>query len=99
MESYTDGQLVVGLIALMITVWIIANRWTVRGLHKKSCGFNALARAATGEPVQKENRELRSLVKRLEDRIRVLETIATDPAERTSRAIDALVLETEGTAR
>jgi hypothetical protein len=37
-----------------------------------------------------ENRELRDHVSYLEDRIGVLERIATDPAERTAREIESL---------
>lgn len=37
-----------------------------------------------------ENEKLHGKVMRLEERIAVLERIATDPAERTARAIDAL---------
>ena len=37
-----------------------------------------------------ENERLAGQVTRLEERIAVLERIATDPAERTARAIDAL---------
>lgn len=37
-----------------------------------------------------ENEKLTGQVGRLEERIAVLERIATDPAERTARAIDAL---------
>lgn len=37
-----------------------------------------------------ENERLTGQVGRLEERIAVLERIATDPAERTARAIDAL---------
>jgi hypothetical protein len=37
-----------------------------------------------------ENVRLQGQVSRLEERIAVLERIATDPAERTARAIDAL---------
>lgn len=37
-----------------------------------------------------ENERLVGQVSRLEERIAVLERIATDPAERTARAIDAL---------
>ena len=39
-----------------------------------------------------ENERLNGQVARLEERIAVLERIATDPAERTARAIDALRL-------
>lgn len=37
-----------------------------------------------------ENQKLVGQVSRLEERIAVLERIATDPAERTAREIDAL---------
>ena len=37
-----------------------------------------------------ENERLTGQVSRLEERIAILERIATDPAERTARAIDAL---------
>ena len=37
-----------------------------------------------------ENHALAGRIDRLEERIAVLERIATDPAERTARAIDAL---------
>ena len=42
------------------------------------------------EALSSENRELKDQVSYLEDRIAVLERIATDPAERTSREIDQL---------
>ena len=59
-------------------------------------------RRRTGEPdgtlddarkvmlLESENQRLTGQVSRLEERIAVLERIATDPAERTARAIDAL---------
>ena len=37
-----------------------------------------------------ENRDLKRTVGRLEDRLAVLERIATDPAERTAREIESL---------
>jgi hypothetical protein len=37
-----------------------------------------------------ENRDLKMQVSRLEDRLAVLERIATDPAERTAREIESL---------
>lgn len=42
------------------------------------------------ELLSNENEKLTGQVGRLEERIRVLERIATDPAERTVREIDAL---------
>jgi hypothetical protein len=42
------------------------------------------------ELLASENERLEGKVARLEERIAVLERIATDPAERTAREIDAL---------
>lgn len=42
------------------------------------------------ELLTSENERLTGQISRLEERIAVLERIATDPAERTARAIDAL---------
>jgi len=42
------------------------------------------------ELLSSENERLTGQIGRLEERLRVLERIATDPAERTARAIDAL---------
>ena len=42
------------------------------------------------ELLETENSKLHGQVSRLEERIAVLERIATDPAERTAREIDAL---------
>jgi len=84
----TDGELLSILSLTALFVWVIASYWTKRRLTK-SMTANA-APTALLEPVQQENRELRSLVGRLENRIRVLETIATDPSERTAREIEEL---------
>ena len=40
--------------------------------------------------VDEETEQLRELVAKLQDRLAVLETIATDPAERTAREIESL---------
>ena len=42
------------------------------------------------ELLTNENEKLTGQIGRLEERLRVLERIATDPAERTAREIDAL---------
>ena len=46
--------------------------------------------AKTLRAIDEENERLRSLVIKLQDRVATLETIATDPAERTAREIEAL---------
>ena len=90
--------------ALIPIVAIIASAWvTVTLLHYKHGGARRAARTspfctdATGseEPrenarLEYENERLKATVERLEDRIAVLERIATDPAERTAREIESL---------
>jgi hypothetical protein len=44
----------------------------------------------TLKSVDEENERLRQLVTKLQDRVSSLETIATDPGERTAREIEAL---------
>jgi division protein CdvB (Snf7/Vps24/ESCRT-III family) len=61
-----------------------------------SCGYVELYADPRVKPektlhtIDEENERLRSLVTKLQDRVSTLETIATDPAERTAREIEAL---------
>lgn len=61
-----------------------------------SCGFVELFVEANSKPVKtlksvdEENEQLRRLVTKLQQRVETLETIATDPAERTAREIEDL---------
>jgi hypothetical protein len=65
-------------------------------LRCSSCGFAELYADPEVKPektlksIDEENERLRSLVTRLQDRVATLEAIATDPAERTAREIEAL---------
>lgn len=60
------------------------------------CGFVEFFADPRAKPVKtlstvdEETERLRSLVSKLQDRLAVLETIATDPAERTAREIESL---------
>jgi predicted nucleic-acid-binding Zn-ribbon protein len=60
------------------------------------CGFveffadTSVAPVKTLATIEGENEQLRRLVTRLQDRVGTLEAIATDPAERTAREIEAL---------
>jgi len=53
---------------------------------------NVIARQDSQETrlLMDENAALKTQIGRLEERVRVLEQIATDPAERTAREIDSL---------
>ena len=61
-----------------------------------ACGFVEFYVDTSARPVktlatiESENEQLRRLVTKLQDRVGTLETIATDPAERTAREIEAL---------
>jgi hypothetical protein len=68
----------------------VANNW-IRAKHGYPLEGRKGELTAREDPaLAAENAALRSQVERLEDRLRVLERIATDPAERTAREIDAL---------
>ena len=60
------------------------------------CGFIEFFADPKAKPVKtlssvdEETAELRQLIARMQDRLAVLETIATDPAERTARGIESL---------
>ncbi len=79
-------------VGFVLTTWIrakhgypVENVWS--GMSVKMGGPGAQRQV---ELLGSENEKLRGQVSRLEERIAVLERIATDPAERTSRDIDAL---------
>ena len=81
-----------GPIAWIATTWVRAKHGypleTSKGQLFNRDGPVSEARATA--LLSNENAQLRGQVGRLEERIAVLERIATDPAERTARAIDAL---------
>jgi len=60
------------------------------------CGFVEFYADTQAKPVKtlraidEENERLRNLVTKLQERVSTLETIATDPAERTAREIESL---------
>jgi predicted nucleic-acid-binding Zn-ribbon protein len=60
------------------------------------CGFVEFFAESQAKPVKtlrsidEENERLRNLVTKLQERVSTLETIATDPAERTAREIESL---------
>ena len=87
---------VIALIAISTAGWII-NNW-IRAKHGyeptddwgKTAKRDDLDANRKVELLTSENAQLTGKVGRLEERIAVLERIATDPAERTAREIDAL---------
>jgi uncharacterized membrane protein len=72
-------------------VAIIASACVVIALLHFAQEKRALEKGSTGDrELERENEMLRETVARLEERMAVLERIATDPAERTAREIEQL---------
>ena len=84
-----------GLAAFIITmtsiliVGSLINTW-IRSRNKASASSDLLGATRQVELLSAENGNLKGQVSRLEERIAVLERIATDPAERTAREIEQL---------
>ena len=84
----------VGPICWAFSNWVRARHgyepesWTSR--RERRPGSDDLEAARKVNLLAGENERLVGQISRLEERIAVLERIATDPAERTARAIDAL---------
>jgi cell division protein FtsB len=94
----SGGQIfVIAIVALSMGAWIITS-W-IRARHGYPLdddwtGFGSKVEHPQAnrqvEQLTSENNELKGQVSRLEQRIAVLERIATDPAERTAREIENL---------
>jgi hypothetical protein len=93
----TGGQFfVIAIIAISTFGWI-ASSW-IRARHGYPLEDEWSGKTHRGDPdaerrielLSSENAGLKGQVSRLEERIAVLERIATDPAERTAREIESL---------
>ncbi|MEL7188754.1 MAG: hypothetical protein AAGK17_04305 [Pseudomonadota bacterium] len=58
--------------------------------HRKEMAELKFEHAGESKQLTDENSELKETIDHMKDRIAVLERIATDPAERTARAIEDL---------
>jgi hypothetical protein len=84
------AAITIGPIAWVVSTWIRAKHgYPIKDgkalIHRGNPGADRQI-----ELLSKENDGLKGQVLRLEDRIAVLERIATDPAERTAREIERL---------
>ena len=95
--SWGGPFFVIAIVALSMAGWVITT-W-IRAKHGYPIdddwtGFGKCVEHPQAnrqvEQLTSENSQLKGQIGRLEDRIAVLERIATDPAERTAREIDAL---------
>jgi hypothetical protein len=80
------------IVAILATAWVVVTLVRHRyGSHGAGAGAPAsVAGAQDNARLAHENETYRLTIKRLEERMAVLERIATDPAERTAREIDEL---------
>jgi len=78
------------IIAIIATAWVIVT--IVRQRHERRIAGTGdqAEQARKNARLMRENETLRQSVRRLEERMGVLEAIATDPAERTAREIEKL---------
>jgi hypothetical protein len=79
--------------AIAASAWVAVTliRFWYRDRAPKVAGSGALVgQAEENARLAHENESLRLTIRRLEERLGVLERIATDPAERTAREIEQL---------
>jgi len=79
----------IGPITWAFTTWVRA-RHGYPLQNRKGADANVLPITRQTELLSAENERLTRQIARLEERLHVLERIATDPAERTAREIDSL---------
>jgi hypothetical protein len=92
-----DGPVFVVVLVAISTVGWLLNNW-IRARHGYPVENEWKGQTAKADPdaqrkielLSSENERLTGQISRLEERLSVLERIATDPAERTAREIDAL---------
>jgi hypothetical protein len=86
------AAITIGPVAWVVNNWVRARHGypieTKKGQLVSRDGDLSLGRQT--DLLKAENEKLHGQVSRLEERLAVLERIATDPAERVSREIDAL---------
>ena len=96
--SFASPAFVIAIVALSMAAWVITTWLRVKHgypleddygnvIQPRDAGPNATRQI---EILSNENAGLKGQVSRLEERIAVLERIATDPAERTAREIENL---------
>ena len=86
------GELI-PIVAILSSAWVVVTFARLRHRRASPDGLGSgasLEEARDNARLAHENERLRLNVDRLEERLAVLERIATDPAERTAREIEQL---------
>ncbi len=95
--SFGGPVFVIAIIAICMAGWVITTWIRAKHGYPIEDQFFGMVEKSEGpaatrqiELLSSENASLKGQLGRLEERIAVLERIATDPAERTAREIDSL---------
>ena len=93
--SFGSPAFVITIVAMSMAAWLITTWLRVKHGYpldewSEGSGAGEVGARRAAELMAKENDQLKGQVSRLEERIAVLERIATDPAERTAREIENL---------
>ncbi len=85
------GELI-PIVAILSSAWVVVTfvRLRHRRIAEDGLSGPGIEEARDNARLAHENERLRLNVDRLEERLAVLERIATDPAERTAREIEQL---------
>ena len=86
--SAGHAAFIITMTSILVVAWLL-NTW-IRSRNKVQASADALGATRQVELLSAENANLKGQVGRLEERLAVLERIATDPAERTAREIEQL---------
>jgi hypothetical protein len=87
-----DVGVFIPIISIIATAWVIVTlvRYRNGNSRHRDAAPTAVADAQENARLAHENEAYRLTIRRLEERMAVLERIATDPAERTAREIEQL---------
>lgn len=84
-------MIAIGPVAWVLTTWIRARHgYPLTDENGDTIGKDGMSTSRKAELPSQENERLQGQVGRLEERIAVLERIATDPTTRTAREIESL---------
>lgn len=88
--SFGGPGFVLAIIAMSFLAWIITTFIRAKHGYPIENEWGGVTEKRDDGKLAQENAELRATVAKLEDRLKVLERIATDPAKRLSDDIESL---------
>ena len=88
--SFGGPGFVLAIIAMSFLAWIITTFIRAKHGYPIENEWGGMTEKRDDGKLAQENAELRATVAKLEDRLKVLERIATDPAKRLSDDIESL---------